>query len=161
MLKRLLQAPLTLALLAVPLQAAATDYTDIGYLPSESGCGPRAAFVNSAFTSVTVCAPGSSTNCQTIDNILVDTRSWGLHLVSSVLSPVLSLPQQFDANGDPLVAVLLWVQLGTGEARRHANRGRTGEVPTSTCIHRRPILYQLYQVYSDVARVHHGFQYAN
>jgi hypothetical protein len=39
MLKRLLPAVLSLALLAVPLQAAAIDYTDIWYLPSESGWG--------------------------------------------------------------------------------------------------------------------------
>ncbi|HEY2968948.1 MAG TPA: hypothetical protein VGK75_11355 [Casimicrobiaceae bacterium] len=39
MVKRLLPAVLSLALLAVPLPAAATDYTDIWYLPSESGWG--------------------------------------------------------------------------------------------------------------------------
>jgi hypothetical protein len=39
MLKRLLPAALTLVLLVLPLQAAATDYTDIWYLPSESGWG--------------------------------------------------------------------------------------------------------------------------
>jgi hypothetical protein len=39
MLKRLLPAVLSLALLAVPLPAAATDYTDIWYLFSESGWG--------------------------------------------------------------------------------------------------------------------------
>ena len=39
MLKRLLPTVLSLALLAVPLPAAATDYTDIWYLPSESGWG--------------------------------------------------------------------------------------------------------------------------
>jgi hypothetical protein len=39
MLKRLLPAVLSLALFALPLPAAATDYTDIWYLPSESGWG--------------------------------------------------------------------------------------------------------------------------
>src|SRR5271167_3097579 len=39
MLKRLLPAALMLALLAMPLRAAATDYTDIWYLPAESGWG--------------------------------------------------------------------------------------------------------------------------
>src|SRR5262249_42325588 len=56
-----------------------------------------------AFTSVTVCAPGSTTNCQTIDHIQVDTGSSGLRLISSVLSPALSLKQQTDANGNPMV----------------------------------------------------------
>jgi hypothetical protein len=39
MLKRLLVATLALAFSIIPLQAAATDYTDIWYLPSESGWG--------------------------------------------------------------------------------------------------------------------------
>ena len=64
--------------------------------------GP-AGFANLAFTSVTVCAPGSTTNCQTIDHIQVDTGSSGLRLISSVLSPAVSLRQQTDADGNPLV----------------------------------------------------------
>ena len=36
--------------------------------------------------SVTICAPGSTTNCQTVDHITVDTGSSGLHIVSSVLN---------------------------------------------------------------------------
>nr|WKF57706.1 hypothetical protein HUO10_002199 [Paraburkholderia busanensis] len=39
--------------------------------------------------SVTICAPGSATNCQTIPNIQVDTASFGLRLVSSVINPSL------------------------------------------------------------------------
>jgi hypothetical protein len=58
--------------------------------------------VNLAFTSVTLCAPGSS-NCQTIDNVLIDTGSSGLRIMSSALAPSLSLPQQIDAKGDPVV----------------------------------------------------------
>jgi hypothetical protein len=51
--------------------------------------GPAAAialsgiYPNGAFTSVTVCVPGSATSCQTIDGILVDTGSEGLRLLSS------------------------------------------------------------------------------
>ena len=59
--------------------------------------------VNLAFTSVTLCAPGSSTNCQTIDNIVVDTGSSGLRILSSALSTTLALAQQTDASGNPLV----------------------------------------------------------
>lgn len=57
--------------------------------------------VNQAFTSVTLCPPGSS-NCQTIDHIVVDTGSSGLRIMSSVLAPTLLLPQQTQANGDPV-----------------------------------------------------------
>lgn len=58
--------------------------------------------VNLAFTSITLCAPGSS-NCQTIDNVLIDTGSSGLRIMSSALPASLSLPQQTDAKGDPVV----------------------------------------------------------
>lgn len=58
--------------------------------------GPANTYFNGAFTSVTVCAPGTS-SCQTIDGVLVDSGSSGLRLLSSVLT--LSLPQQTDAGG--------------------------------------------------------------
>jgi hypothetical protein len=58
---------------------------------------------NILFVSVIVCPPGSSANCQTIDHVQVDTGSTGLRLLASVVSPSLSLPQQTDVNGNPLV----------------------------------------------------------
>ena len=51
--------------------------------------GP-AGTINTAFVSVTLCAPGSTTNCQTIGGIEVDTGSFGLRVMSSVLSPTLA-----------------------------------------------------------------------
>jgi hypothetical protein len=51
--------------------------------------GPPAAinlagiYPNGAFTSVTVCVPGSTTSCQSIDGILVDTGSFGLRILAS------------------------------------------------------------------------------
>jgi hypothetical protein len=62
--------------------------------------GPSNASVNTLFTSVTVCAPGSTTNCQTIDHIQVDTGSYGLRLLAPVLT--LTLPVETLANGDSL-----------------------------------------------------------
>jgi hypothetical protein len=56
---------------------------------------------NIAYTSVTVCVPHSppppTTTCQTIDNVLVDTGSSGLRLLSSVLT--LSLPAEQIGGG--------------------------------------------------------------
>jgi hypothetical protein len=46
---------------------------------------------NVAFTTVTVCAPGSNTNCVMIDHIAVDTGSTGLRIPVSLLS-ALNLP---------------------------------------------------------------------
>ncbi len=55
--------------------------------------GPVAGqlYANAAFTSVTVCIPGSAT-CQTVDGILVDTGSVGLRLLGSAI-PGLALPK--------------------------------------------------------------------
>jgi hypothetical protein len=44
------------------------------------------AAVDIMYVNVTVCAPGSTTNCQTIDHVQVDTGSNGLRIVSSVLN---------------------------------------------------------------------------
>jgi hypothetical protein len=57
--------------------------------------------VNTLFTTVTVCVPGSTTNCQTIDNIQVDTGSYGLRILAPVLT--ISLPVQLASNGNSLV----------------------------------------------------------
>ena len=64
-------------------------------------------YVDGAFTSVTLCAPGSTTNCQTIGGILVDTGSPGLRILSSALT--ISLPQQTASNGSPVVECLPFV----------------------------------------------------
>ncbi len=75
--------------------------------------GPSAApplnspYIDGAFTSVTVCAPGSTTSCQTISGILVDTGSSGLRILSSALT--ISLPQQTASNGNPIVECLPFV----------------------------------------------------
>lgn len=64
--------------------------------------GP-ASTVDLAFTSVTLCAPGSNfDSCQTIDHVLVDTGSTGLRILSSLLPASLVLPPQSDANGNPV-----------------------------------------------------------
>jgi len=63
--------------------------------------GPANNTVNTLFTTVTVCVPGSTTNCQTIDNIQVDTGSYGLRLLAPVVT--LSLAVQPAAVGNSLV----------------------------------------------------------
>jgi hypothetical protein len=61
--------------------------------------GPNSNSINVLYTTVTVCLPGTST-CQSIDNIQVDTGSYGLRILAPVLTltfPVATL------NGTPLV----------------------------------------------------------
>jgi uncharacterized protein DUF3443 len=63
--------------------------------------GPTGNSANGIFTSVTVCAPGTS-SCQAISGVLVDTGSFGLRVLSSALTTV-SLPQQKDTSGNSVV----------------------------------------------------------
>lgn len=62
--------------------------------------GPGNENVNTLYTTITVCVPGTTT-CQTIDNIQVDTGSFGLRLLAPALT--LSLPVTTAANGNALV----------------------------------------------------------
>jgi hypothetical protein len=52
--------------------------------------------VNTLFTTITICVPGSTTSCQTIDHIQVDTGSYGLRLLAPALT--LTLPVETLAN---------------------------------------------------------------
>lgn len=65
--------------------------------------GPENNYANGIFTSVTVCVPSTS-NCQTVNNVLVDTGSYGLRLLSSAGGGALtlSLPVQNGAHGNPI-----------------------------------------------------------
>lgn len=62
------------------------------------------ADANTPFITVTICAPGTS-NCQSIDHVIVDTGSYGLRILSSALSSSLygALPQVTQsATNEPL-----------------------------------------------------------
>lgn len=61
--------------------------------------GPTGNYINGGFASVTLCVPGTS-NCQTIPDVLVDTGSFGLRIVSSALT--ISLPQENASDGNPV-----------------------------------------------------------
>ncbi len=60
-------------------------------------------YVNGPFVTITVCAPGSTTSCNTIDHVLVDTGSYGLRVLSSLSGGELtvSLPAT-SVGGNPL-----------------------------------------------------------
>ncbi len=67
--------------------------------------GPAAApgAINHAYVTVTVCAPGSQTQCTSIDHVLLDTDSIGLRLVGSVLAAKsVSLAAETDGQGNKL-----------------------------------------------------------
>jgi hypothetical protein len=61
--------------------------------------GTDGAAINAPFVTVTVCVPGTS-DCRTVDHVLVDTGSFGLRLAaSSVLNSGLQLPAVTNAAG--------------------------------------------------------------
>ncbi|MGV2288311.1 DUF3443 family protein [Trinickia sp. YCB016] len=85
--------------------------------------------------SVTICAPGSTTNCQTVNNIQVDTESFGLRVVSGAVSQVRgSLPQE-QVNGSGLVECTVFLDgTYTLGSVRTANVQIAGETASSVPI---------------------------
>ena len=73
--------------------------------------GPN-GIVNSLLTTVTVCVPGSTTQCQTIDNIVVDTGSYGLRLLAPALSLSFQVARAADGNAlvkcTPFASGYMW-----------------------------------------------------
>lgn len=84
--------------------------------------GPANDYPNGVFTSVTVCVPSTS-NCQTIDGVLVDTGSYGLRLLSSTGGGALTLPLPNQTGADanpigecaPFVTGLTWGAVATAD----------------------------------------------
>jgi hypothetical protein len=107
--------------------------------PITVNVGPAASLgstfnsVNAAFTSVTICVPGSTTNCQTIDGILVDTGSTGFRVLSSALT--LTLPQQTDSSNNPIAECFPFVSSTVWGSVRTADLTITGETASSLPIH--------------------------
>ncbi|GAB7523277.1 DUF3443 domain-containing protein [Paraburkholderia sp. 2C] len=70
-------------------------------------------FVNAPYVTVTICAPGSS-NCTTIDHVLVDTASTGLRILRSAVPASLGLVNARDsAQGNTMAEC---VEFGSGVA---------------------------------------------
>ncbi len=80
---------------AVPVQNRLTITVDSG--PAAAG-----GQINHAYVTVTVCAPGSSTQCATVDHVLLDTGSSGLRLVGSVLPAGVNFKAETDSQGQAL-----------------------------------------------------------
>ncbi|QEM67087.1 DUF3443 domain-containing protein [Geobacter sp. FeAm09] len=72
-------------------------------------CSVSNSYPNKPCVSVTICTPGSAT-CQTINDILLDTGSYGLRIFSQALS--VPLPQVSGGSG----AVAECVQFGDGSS---------------------------------------------
>jgi hypothetical protein len=65
--------------------------------------------VNQLFASVTVCQPGDTSRCTTIDNVWVDTGSVGLRIFASVIPSSVNLPRSTADNRLPLLDCVQFV----------------------------------------------------
>ena len=94
---------------------------DAGPTALQTGSGGYAAF-NQPYVTVTICAPGSTSNCQTIDHVILDTGSVGLRIIKSVLDASLlaALPTESDSSGNPV-----------GECYQYVNSYVFGSVRTA------------------------------
>jgi hypothetical protein len=85
---------------------------------------------NMPFVSVTICVPGT-TNCQTIDHMLVDTGSWGVRVFASQLPASMNLPQQQDASGNLVAECMQFFDGYTWGAVKLADLQIAGETAAS------------------------------
>jgi hypothetical protein len=88
--------------------------------------------VNTLYTTVTVCEPGSTTQCQTIDHIQVDTQSYGLRILAQSLT--LSLPVTTASDGNSLVECTQFVDGYSWGPVASADLQITGETASSVPI---------------------------
>ena len=85
----------TIAAVAAPPPTANTVTLTV-----DAGPPGASGAVNHPYVTVKVCAPGSTSQCASIDHVLLDTGSWGLRLVGSVLaSHSVKLSAETDAQG--------------------------------------------------------------
>ncbi len=86
-----------------PATPGAGTASNLVSLVVDSGpAGANGRIANLPYANVTICAPGSTTACQTIDHVIVDTGSTGLRLVASAVASLNALPRQANAAGTPL-----------------------------------------------------------
>jgi hypothetical protein len=80
-----------------------SQITSKNVIPVTVDLGPSGNAVNQLFGSVTLCQPGSTTQCQTIDHVLVDTGSTGLRVFSAAIPATMNLGRLTGPGGLPLL----------------------------------------------------------
>lgn len=102
--------------------------------PIAVNAGPADNYANGVFTSVTICASGT-TNCQTIDGILVDTGSFGLRVLSSAIGSLDgALTQQTASNGNNVVECAQFVDSVVWGPVKSADVSMAGETASDVPI---------------------------
>jgi hypothetical protein len=80
-----------------PDTTAGANVLEVVVDPGPPGLDPP--YTNGLFASATICEPGTC-NCQTFDHLLVDTGSFGVRVLESLLS--LALPDAMSTSGQAL-----------------------------------------------------------
>jgi hypothetical protein len=111
-----------------PVQNAQTIVID-------SGPSAASGSINSPYVTITVCQPGSTTQCQTIDHILVDTGSSGLRIISSVLASNMTLPSVTNASGNPLAECARFADGYSWGSVKQADLRIAGELASGISVH--------------------------
>jgi Protein of unknown function (DUF3443) len=112
-----------------PIAAAGSNVQAVN---AGGGTFNPAGIVNGSFTTVTFCVPGSS-NCTTIDGMLVDTGSTGVRVLSSALPAGFPLPHQL-SGGSPVAECFQFVDGFTWGAVATADIKMASEVASSVPI---------------------------
>jgi Protein of unknown function (DUF3443) len=113
------------------IASAASNVASITVDTGPAG-GPSGIF-NTAYVSVTLCAPGSTTNCQTIDHMLVDTGSYGVRVIASVVNSALltALPvEEVTGSGQPIAECTIFADGYSWGSVRTATIEISGETTT-------------------------------
>ena len=97
--------------------------------PITVNAGPANNYANGLFTSVTICVPGSASNCQTIDGVLVDTGSSGLRILSSVADPDPAAADREWQSSRRMQSVRGWLYLGARADWRMSPWPASGPAP--------------------------------
>lgn len=97
-------APGTAVALVISIGAPAANTLPVTIDSGPASLAAAGGSANVMYATVTVCTPGSTTACQTIDHVEVDTGSIGLRILSEVLTGS-AVPAKFQdpASGSPLI----------------------------------------------------------
>lgn len=94
--------------------------------------GPGGTQINQVYASVTLCNPGNTT-CTTIDNVMIDTGSVGLRLLSSNAITALGLPA-VTSNGQTLMNCVNFLDTSNIWGSTRSAIVTLGSMTTSTAI---------------------------
>ncbi|VTU20910.1 hypothetical protein SRS16CHR_02737 [Variovorax sp. SRS16] len=110
---------------------ASTSGSNVAAISVDVGPAGTASTVNFPFVSVRVCAPGSTTVCQTIDHVILDTGSSGLRLLASALNIRTGLTPQIDGSSAPYGECVQFVSSYAWGSVRLADVSLAGETAPS------------------------------